>query len=229
MSFSESILTSVDKTVVSYISKIATLYSLDKEELISIWKGTNSSGGGGGEGTENEISKQLLALNRNELVELCKSKNLKYGGTKNDLIQRLVGVEKQTKLNFETSKQQQPTPPNLPAPKLIAKNEPFALKRNKFGNFEHIETGFVFNEVTVSVFGKQNADGTIAPLTVEDINICNKYKFAFNIPTKLTGLDDKVELAELDEDDVDVVEEEEEDEEEEEEEIEVELEIDDDD
>lgn len=223
MSFSESLLTSVDKTVVSYIGKIATLYSLDKEELISIWKGTSI----GGEGTENEISKQLLALNRNELVELCKSKNLKYGGTKNDLIQRLAGAEKQTKLNFETPKQ--PPTPNLPAPKLIAKNEPFALKRNKFGNFEHIETGFVFNEVTVSVFGKQNADGSIAPLTVEDINICNKYKFAFNIPAKLTGLDDKVELAELDEDDVDVVEEEEEDEEEEEEEIEVELEIDDDD
>lgn len=222
MSFSESLSTSIDKTVVTYIEKISALYSLNKDDLVAIWKGGN---GGGGGGLDKEIPKELLALNRNELVELCKSKNLKYGGTKNDLIQRLVGVEKQQTIKTEPQ-------PQLPTPKLISKPEPTAIHRNKFGNFEHNETGFVFNQVTTAVYGKQNADGSISSLTVDDINLCNKYKFTYNIPSKLSGTDDKVELAELDEDDVDaeVVEvDEDEEEEEEEDEIEVELEIDDDD
>ena len=212
MSFSESLLTSIDKTVVSYIEKISGLYSLNKDDLVAIWKGGN--------GGDKEVPNELLALNRNELVELCKSKNLKFGGTKNDLIQRLLtGVE---------TKKAEPQVA-LPTPKLISKPEPTAIHRNKFGNFEHNETGFVFNQVTTAVFGKQNADGSISSLTVEDINLCNKYKFTYNIPSKLSGTE-KVELAELDEDDVEVIEiDEDEEEEEEEDEIEVELEIDDDD
>jgi hypothetical protein len=219
MSYSELLTASIDKTVISYIEKIVIRYSLNKEELVSLWKGAEGVGGGA-----DETPKELLSLSKNELVELCKSKNLKFGGTKNDLIQRLVTAEKQSKT--------QPLITAVPvvAPKLISKVDPIALHRNKFGNFEHPETGFIFHEKTEKVFGKQNPDGSIASLTLDDINICNKYKFGFDIPVNLQQQDDKVELAELDEDEeIEVEVEEEEEEDEDEEEVEVELEIDEDD
>ena len=218
MSFSESISDNLDKVVLSYIEKVAITFSISRDELVSIWKG--------GKGTINiktnatattgeEIPNELAKLKKNELVELCKSKNLKHGGTRNDLIQRILSSEKQAE-----------TQP-LITPQLVSKVEPLSLRRNKFGNFEHLETSFVFNQKT-AVYGKQNVDGSIAPLTVEDINICNKYKFSFEIPANLQQQDDKVELAELDEDEVEVevIDEEDDQEEDEEEEIEVELEID---
>lgn len=221
MSYTDLLTANIDKAVASYIEKIAIRYSLNKEELHALWKGEDGSST---TTTMDEVPKELLKLNRNELVELCKSKNLKSGGTKNDLIQRLVSVEKQSKT--------QPliTTTALPAvtPKLVSKVDPIALHRNKFGNFEHPETGFIFHEKTEKVFGKQNPDGSIASLTVDDINICNKYKFGFDIPANLQQQDDKIELAELDDDEEIEVEVDEE-EEEEEEEVEVELEIDEDD
>lgn len=220
MSYSELLTASIDKTVISYIEKIVIRYSLNKEELVSLWKGAEGSSGGG----VDEVPKELLSMSKNELVELCKSKNLKFGGTKNDLIQRLVTSEKQSKT--------QPLITALPvvAPKLVSKVDPIALHRNRHGNFEHPETGFIFHEKTEKVFGKQNPDGSISSLTLDDINICNKYKFAFDIPTNLQQQEDKVELAELDEDEeIEVEVEDEGEEEEEEEEVEVELEIDEDD
>lgn len=225
MSFSAVLSSSTEKVVLSYIEKVSNTYSLSKEELLSLWNG------GGGGGVEigkpvlmDNVPKELAVLSRNELVELCKTKKLKHGGTKNDLIQRIIGVEKEIKT--------QPLINQPAAPKLITKPAPpVLLSKNKFGNFEDAETHFVFNEKTRKVFGKQNADGSVSSLTVEDINICNKFKFAFDIPTNLQQDDDKVELAELDEEEEEEIEveiDEDEDEEEEEEEVEVELEIDDD-
>ena len=216
MSYSDLLSSSADKVIVSFIDKIAQTYSLSKDDLLSIWNGGVAkiiSGGG-------EIPKELISLTRLELVELCKNKNLKHSGTKGELIQRIISSEKEIK-----------TQP-LITPKLVTKVAPsIALHRNKFGNFEDPDTNFVFHEKTEKVYGKQNADGSIASLTVDDINICNKFKFGFDIPSNLQQQDDKVELlAELDEEDeIEVeVEEEEDEEEEEEEEVEVELEIDDD-
>ncbi len=223
MSFTDLLTANIDKTVNSYIEKIAIRYSLNKEELVSIWKGVEGVTVGGSGGVD-EIPKELLSLNKNELVELCKNKNLKFGGTKTDLIQRLVAAEKQSKT--------QPLLKAVPVvtPKLVSKVDPIALHRNKFGNFEHPETGFIFHEKTEKVFGKQNPDGSITSLTVDDINICNKYKFAFDIPANLQQQEDKIELAELDEEEeIEVEVEEEDEEEEEEEEVEVELEIDEED
>lgn len=225
MSFSAALSSSTEKVVLSYIDKVSNTYSINKEELLSMWNG----GGGNNNGAEigkpliDNVPKELAVLSRNELVELCKTKKLKHGGTKNDLIQRIISVEKEIKT--------QPLITQAP-PKLITKPAPpVLLSKNKFGNFEDAETHFVFNEKTRKVFGKQNTDGSVSSLTVEDINICNKFKFAFDVPNNLQQEDDKVELAELDEEEEEEIEveiDEEEDEEEEEEEVEVELEIDDD-
>lgn len=44
--------------------------------------------------------------------------------------------------------------------------------RNKFGNYEHGETGFLFCRDTHKVYGRQNRNGTIAKLTIKDYEKC---------------------------------------------------------
>jgi hypothetical protein len=66
--------------------------------------------------------------------------------------------------------------------KLIIKRSPiFNIRKNKFENYEHVETGFVFNRETKRVIGKQNLDGTINELTDIDILTCQKYKFQYEV------------------------------------------------
>ena len=223
MTYSQAISAHVDKTVLSFIDKIVSSNpTVSKDALVLLWN-NNTAGtvtAVGDEAHPNELTK----LSKTELVELCKTKNLKHTGTKPELIQRLV--------NFEKEKTHQPQI----TPKLVHKAvPPIALHRNKFGNFEHTDTNFVFNEKTEKVYGRQNADGTVSPLTVDDINLCNKFKFSYDIPLNLQDntntTTDKalLELEEEEEEEELEVEVEEEEEEEEEEEVEVELEIDEDD
>lgn len=228
MTYSQAISAHVDKIVLSFIDKIVSSNpTVSKDALVLLWN-NNSTGtvvavkGGGGD--EASPSSELTKLSKTELVELCKAKNLKHTGTKPELVQRLV--------NFEKEKTHQPQI----TPKLVHKAvPPIALHRNKFGNFEHPDTNFVFNEKTEKVYGRQNADGTVSPLTVDDINLCNKFKFSYDVPLNLQDntntTTDKalLELEEEEEEEELEVEVEEEEEEEEEEEVEVELEIDEDD
>lgn len=224
MSFADSLNTSNDKVVISFIEKLSSHFSISKDEILALWRG------GGIKTTATEIPKELLCLSKNELVEMCKTKSLKHGGSKSDLIQRILSSENQQKIiplitvaAAATAK----APP--PQPKLVSKAPSIALHRNTFGNFEHEETHFVFNEKTQKVVGKQNPDGTLLPLTVDDINICHKFKFEYQIPVNLQDQDEKIELAELDEEEIEVeVIEEEDDGEEQEDESEVELELEDD-
>lgn len=227
MSYSQTISSHLDKVVSTFIDKIVSQHpTMSKDDLMMLW-----NGGGGGGGVTNKggngdsvIPKELSVLSKSELVELCKTKKLKHTGTKPELLTRIVESENQAK-----------TQPQI-TPKLVHRTvPPIALHRNKFGNFEHTETNFVFNEKTEKVYGKQNPDGSISQLSVDDINICNKFKFSYDIPSNLqqNSAADKV-LTELDEEEeeveveveVEVEEEEEEEQEEEEEEIELELEED---
>ncbi len=55
----------------------------------------------------------------------------------------------------------------------------FQVMKNKFGNFEHVPTGFVFDNKTDEAIGKQNTDGTIQPLTLNDIELCKENNWSF--------------------------------------------------
>ena len=76
---------------------------------------------------------------------------------------------------------------NLPImDKIIQTRESFKVQKNKFDNFVHKETGFVFNPTTKKVIGKQNEeDGTILALSVKDIELCKENRWDFEIPTKV--------------------------------------------
>jgi hypothetical protein len=65
-------------------------------------------------------------------------------------------------------------------------NNGITLRKNKFGNYEHDETQFVFDKETKDVIGKQDINGEIIKLTIEDIDICKRMSFKFlnQIPEK---------------------------------------------
>jgi hypothetical protein len=220
---------SLDNIIHNFISKVSSTYNLNSDELLSIWKGKSVEPSQSlSSKPQSSSSNELMKMTKGELITLCKSKGLKVSGSKNDLIARIDSTEVpaaakksvQTKLNLGTTIEQAAV-----TKKLIEKIPEILIKKNQFGNFEHFETSFLIDKNTKKVYGKQNPDGSVEPLCHDDINICNKFKFEYILPTNLekkTNIND-VQVDDLDEDEFEEVEEEEEVElEEEEEEDEVE-------
>lgn len=205
MAFSQSLTKAVDTVVEKYISVLASKYDLSKEELFALWSGQEVS---------NTISTGdldpvfLAKALKPELVNLCKVRGLKCKGTKTELIAILQGGKVPDKDSSEKK-----TPPSKKSPH-SKKNVPEILKqlkvniptvpirKNKFGNMEDPKTTFVFDRKSKKVIGKQLEDGTVTELTKDDINICNKEKYEYVLPSNLDQQskleDEKVE--ELDED-----------------------------
>ena len=212
-SFQQQIQEALNVPVKNYISYISKVYKLDENQLLDIWYGQKNLL----EKTENiheEIIEEveepsdpeldpekLLKCSKAELVGLCKSRGLKCSGKKSDLLTRLLGKEVQP---VKKSKKKKPKKVTIETTKIFKKinvNIPtIQIRKNQFGNYEHPETGFVFSKEGKFVIGKQLSDGEISDLSTEDIDLCNKYKFSFNMPDNLnkkTGLDD-VEVKDLD-------------------------------
>ena len=162
--------------------------------------------------SETDTNESLMLLTKNELQERCKKAGVRSSGTKNELVKYLLEKKtqkttqtkmpefiKQTSLPQEEKKTEQQKQTII---KKISASQPvFNIRRNKFNNYEDINTGFVFDNLSKKVIGKQNPDGRISDLTKEDINICNKYKFKYVLPNNLdknTRTED-VKVEELDE------------------------------
>ena len=228
MSFSDKIQSEIEKIINLYIDSVSNKYDLDKNELLSIWNNNtklNQNNINRVEDIKKEVNSNnnLTKLSKSELVEMCKAKKLKTSGTKQDLADRLSCEDTliQTKLVSKTEKKV--SPPIIK--KLIEKIPSIQIRRNKFDNFEHDETSFIFNNKTQKVYGKQNKDGSVSDLTPEDIDLCNKYKFSFYIPENLDkkinskNIDNREELEDVDDFEVEEEEEFEEEFEEEEEDV----------
>ena len=165
-----------------------------------------------------ESSEALMKLTKQELHEKCKKAGVRSSGTKNDLVKYLLSSKSQTKINTIKIKEPPPfvsqlleqekkeTVSNQIVKKISTSVPVIDIRRNKFNNYEHVHTGFVFNNLSKKVIGKQNTDGTVSDLTKEDINICNKYKFKFVLPSNLdkNSRVEDVKVDELEEEDGDV-------------------------
>jgi hypothetical protein len=83
-----------------------------------------------------------------------------------------------------------------------------SIRKNKYGNFEHMQTGLVFNTDKM-VYGKQD-ESDVLQLTPEDIELCKKYKFNYKLPENLNvsknlddiKIDDVEEEEDLDDEDI---------------------------
>jgi len=141
---------------------------------------------------------RITSCNVAELKALCKTRGLKLGGKKDELIERLRDYakgkngdnedvedekddkEKEVKKSKGTKKQS-----SMPEvlKKLASKTTACAVRKNKHGNLEHPGTGMVFeNNVVVGV---QEDDGNVRSLTDEDIQVCKQQKFPFKLPKNL--------------------------------------------
>lgn len=58
----------------------------------------------------------------------------------------------------------------------------FNIMKNKYNNYEHKDTGFIFDSNTDEVIGKQLSDGTISQLGLNDIELCKENGWVFIHP-----------------------------------------------
>jgi hypothetical protein len=123
--------------------------------------------------SKEELDKKL----KPEVKEICKKENIKTTNmNKSEMIQAYI--EKIQNPEKEEINHKLPD-------KFVEKPEAIHIRKNKYGNLEHLETNFVFDENSKKVIGVQLDDGTIKSLSKNDLNICNKYNFNYETPENL--------------------------------------------
>lgn len=212
MSLSHNITEVIDKVIETFISRVSEKYNLDNKELKCIWNGRGNI-------NFEEVSKpdivqevskpdivpeDLLKCNKTELIAMCKSYGYKCSGAKSILLNRLLGKEQDEKSKKKTSKNKTKNPAQTPVVKKLLANIPSVIiRRNQFNNYEHPESGLVFDNIEKIVIGKQNDDGSVNDLTEEDIDQCNAFKFKYTLPENLDGNSNltNVKVDEIDDED----------------------------
>ena len=219
MSLSESVKKVIDEIIHNYIHTISTKYDLDPNELLAEWEGSSIKPAKKVNSAITNIPTisdvvdinydDLSKYKKTELQDLCRKKGVKCSGTKDELVNLLLGknsVESsgtpKAKSKSKTSsveKEIEKTPVVLI--QLQSKIPNITIRRNQYGNHEHAETSFIFDKKTKKVIGKQNKNGTIDGLTKNDIEICHKMKFTFELPKNLDKKSDlgHIKVDELDE------------------------------
>lgn len=154
----------VSKDIAEYIVVLTKQYEFTSEELTEVWlnhlkeKAQRQQEQEEGE----EENDEYTGLKRPALVEMCKEMNLKTGGTKKDLIQRLTN-EKKIK-------------------NLIHIDNPLrTVLMNASGNYVDTVTNFCFDPYTKRVIGKE-ISGEIVQLTLEDVEYCKEHHYRYVIP-----------------------------------------------
>lgn len=104
------------------------------------------------------------AMKRADLIYACKQRNILGVShkSKQQLIDTLVGSKSKIEVNTENK---------------------VVIRKNKYGSYEHSETGFVFSTAQV-VIGKQ-VEEQVVPLSKEDVEKCILYKWRYQTPVSL--------------------------------------------
>ena len=228
-SLSKSLFSVVSQAVDNYASMVATKYSLDKDEVLALWNSTVSSdlkvvqkesapkrasrAKPSSESSENVKNCSYIFTKGKKINEHCTSKACENS----EVCKKHKEKEGKEKVEKKAPKAKKTSDPKEDESKVVKKlNDAkplLSLKKNKYGNFEHSATKFVFIEATKEVYGRQTENGVVN-LTSEDIEECKKLQFKFKIPTTLTGNKEKLEDSEeeVEESEEDIDEEEEDDE-----------------
>ncbi len=221
--------TLTEKMLLDVISNISNKYEdIDENELIEEFNGiltlldeNTKTTGGKGKGKNSVVSREniqdtqvseetLKSQTVVQLKEILKSKGLKVGGKKQELIDRLLGREE---------------PSNSPTKKAGKKSVSFGndkritvkdkrrennasvvkkleeisgkqlLKRTEDGILIHTKSQLVFEleeheHNRRRAIGVRNPNGNVDPLTAKDIETCNLYKFDYILPENLASKND---------------------------------------
>jgi len=204
----------IDASINEFCDLIAKKYSLDKDELYGLWMDDESSPSPKKTEKDSVVDitpEKVMNSTKDFLMAYCKSKGMKQSGKKDEIIQRVLDSLK--KVNSTPTKVVKTVKQESSVLSSVAeKSGTNEIRKNKFGNYEHYESGLVFNNETKMVIGHQNANGKIDSLTDKDIEMCKKFKFQYKLPENLSvnkGLQNvkvdelEEEDEELDEDDID--------------------------
>jgi hypothetical protein len=213
MSFSQAVNKAVNDVVLQFLKSASAKFNISEIELVQFWNGESvqvTTPVPTPTPTSIPPSSELSKLAKNELVAHCKSRGLKTTGNKQELIDRLTGgvttveaaSDKEEKKKVTKAKPVQETKIATHVQSTI---QTVQIKKNSFGNFEHVETGLVFDRITQKVMGKQNANGKIDCLNDNDIETCNKFKFKYDLPENLnTNTKSSVSIEGLEDDEDDI-------------------------
>jgi hypothetical protein len=209
MSYSQSVKQVVDNVVIEYIHEISKKYNIQKGELLSLWNDNNECVNidilKEKEVEVKVVKKEVDTIQYQkctvaELKGFLKEKGLKCSGTKPELLIRLVNGKNEA---LKTT-----AAPKKVTKQLTSNISSLQIRRNAHGNYEHVESRLVFN-TDRKVVGMQLEDGSVADMTKEYIDLCNKYKFEYFIPENLdkgVGLENTV-IDEFEDDEEEVEEE----------------------
>jgi hypothetical protein len=149
----------VSKEILEFIILMTKEYVFTQEELTEVWiKYLEEKEKMKQEENEDDYSN----LKRPALVDVCKQMNLKSGGTKKDLIERIENEKKIKKL-------------------IHIENPMRTVLMNANGNYVDTKTSFCFDPYTKRVIGKE-VDGEIVQLTLEDVEFCKENHYRYVIP-----------------------------------------------
>ena len=199
------IIKAMDDAQEKFINTISTKYGISATELNELWKSGVTTSETKIQEKSPEVDSSTAAEDKNnydkmkvkELKNLCKEKGLPVSGKKDDLIERLIkgppkeAPKKQTVIKKTICEQ------------LIEQRQTLTLRRNKWGNYEHPETGLVINKDR-KVFGRQKDTGDLEPITSDIIELCKEHNLSYVLPenlnTQTVSIDD-INLNYEDEDD----------------------------
>lgn len=132
----------------------------------------------------------------------CK-KHLAQEGKENETPAVAKTTAKTTVAVTKKSKEEQPlnkfTKEELKE-KIEKRTTEIEVRRNKFGNWEHQGSGILIDRDTRKAYGKQNSDGSVSPLTSEDIDLCKTVGFKYILPDNISSNDNDDNEEEEDED-----------------------------
>jgi hypothetical protein len=183
----------------NYVKLIAEKYTLDKSELLALWNSDKMQSNVPIPKIKELDPEYLLKCKKPELKALCKQKGVRCTGTKAQLISLLRGGSSTKETSTKKTSKKSSGKKSDKTPKLIknmVKKVPvIAIRKNQYGNHEHPETHLVFDNKLKKAIGVQGDDGSIKALTKHDIDICNKFKFSYVLPSNLdsdTKLEDEM-------------------------------------
>lgn len=132
------------------------------------------------ENDQNRLHSFVRAHSKTDLINLCRVKNKSVSGTKLMMAMRLLDMEVPQKVKEVKKEIFQPKGNLQTDPSLILK-----ITKNEFGNYTHHDSQLVFDPHQKRVIGVQIPNGTVRALMRCDIELCQKYKFQYNIPVNL--------------------------------------------
>ena len=121
------------KTMSVFIVFICKKYNLDITTVNQDW----------------ELYNKYSKMKKNELEAECKSNNICLGSNKNTLISNLINQVPALKPKSEKSYK------NKVLDNITKQTTAIEIRRNSFNNFEHKDTGFVFDSKTNALLGNK--------------------------------------------------------------------------